>query len=372
MTTVLEKYHDFLQEEDIQDYPELLCVLLEEPYYLHISTDIKHDDLIIFNITEETNLDIDIVHIFDGLIISKIDIRQIVCYSNNFFEEIGENDVNSSLNFNLKGVTFKEIEQGEYIRVFNYDDEWIVSTLISIDANTEIIKDSESITVKNIFDMVCSKCFDYQRLLNKQYVYFFSLNTDFGKYNLVHINTFNASSSFKEVTHNLPLQRSVEVKFKNIPNLLETCSLSKHTTIGFFINDSNKNRNYKIFTDAYLYVSMLKGSETDITKQFITLKRSGLIVEYLKYFPEKTRVFSVLAEICNWYVEYLYKSYVNIKIHKQVKQDNEYLPKEKEIIQDIHSIYLDSRVNTSKDTVELLLHSYPVDFLRELLINRRN
>ena len=71
----------------------------------------------------------------------------------------------------------------------------------NIDANKEIIPEIENISVKDVFDMVCSKCFDYNRFLNKQYVYFFCLNTNVGKFDLVHANTFNAFSSFKEVKH---------------------------------------------------------------------------------------------------------------------------------------------------------------------------
>ena len=372
MTTVLQKYHTFLEEKDITEYSELIIELIDEPYYLHISSDQKYSDLVLFNITDETDLELDITNIFDGLIVSKINIKEIICYSGNFYEDIEESNVNSLFSFNLKGITFTEIEDGTYIRLFNYNDEWIVSTLTNINANQEIIEESESITVKNIFDMFCSQYFDYNRFLNKQYIYFFALNTSLYKRNLIHMDTFNAFSSFKKVTHRLPLKSSVEVNFKNIPNLLETCSLSKHTTIGFFIHDNNKNRNYKIFTDAHVYVSFLKGSEKDIARKFITLKQQGLKIEYLKYFPEHTRAFELLERLFEWYINYFYNSYVKIKILKQLKPEDEYINHEKIIIQDIHSIYLETRVNTSKNTVELLLKLYPTEILRELLRDSRN
>ena len=60
------------------------------------------------------------------------------------------------------------------------------------------------------------------------------------------------------------------------------------------------------------------------------------------------------------------------KILKQLKPEDEYINHEKIIIQDIHSIYLETRVNTSKDIVKLLLQFYPTEILRELLMNRNN
>ena len=160
------------------------------------------------------------------------------------------------------------------------------------------------------------------------------------------------------------------VNTNNIPNLLRTCSLSKHTTTGFFIHDNNKNRNYKIFTQEYLYVSFLKGDEPDITKKFITLKRQGLMSEYLKYVPEHTIAFDLLEKLYQWYIDYFYNSYVNIKIYKLLKPESEYLLHEKEVIGNIHTIYLRTRVNTNKETVEALFQFYPIESLREILRSR--
>ena len=364
MTSITQEYNAFLDENNIEIFEDLVSILNNEPYNLEVSLSDKYNDLVLFNITENTNLDIDITRIFDSIIINLLN-NEIVCFSSCFLEEIMHNEVNELLDFNLKGIVFKEITDGIYIRLFYHNNKWIVSTMTNIDANDDNIDDFT--TVQNIFDIYCFKNFNYSKILNKDYTYLFSITTNTNNLQLFHVNTFDCSN-FKEVKHNLPIQTIPNVKFKNVFNLLEICSYSRYTTIGFFIYDTNKNKNYKIFTDDYHHSSYLKGNETDTIKRYIRLNREGLVSEYLNYAPYENTLYKSLDITFNWYVNYFYFSYVSIHIHKQEKLEDEYIFFEKEVIQKIHDMYNETRVNISKETVKFVLRYLPTDISKELLL----
>ena len=67
-----------------------------------------------------------------------------------------------------------------------------------------------------------------------------------------------------------------------------------------------------------------------------------------------------------YYVEYFYNSYVRIKIHRTEKPEEEYKLYEKEIIDEIHQVYVETRINTSKGMVSSILKHFDVDKIYEL------
>ena len=82
MANVLQRYHDFLQEKEIYDFADLIIELVGEPYLIIPSMNDKYTDLIMLNVSEETDLNEDITDIFDGLIINKLNIKNIVVVRN--------------------------------------------------------------------------------------------------------------------------------------------------------------------------------------------------------------------------------------------------------------------------------------------------
>ena len=86
--SIIERYHTFLHEQDIRVIEELTDELISSPYNIEITFDHCYDDLVLLNVTEDTDTSIEITNIFNGLIINKHNIK-------------------IKVNFNMKKITNK-------------------------------------------------------------------------------------------------------------------------------------------------------------------------------------------------------------------------------------------------------------------------
>lgn len=351
--SLIKKYHKFLTDNNIYTF-EILKYFLKD-------FDIKEEsNYMIINIKETTNLDKDIYYIFNGLIISKLNIFEILCYTGDYQKIIKTKDIKKIFNFNLRNIKFYQVYNGTFIRLYFFLDKWIITTNDQLNLyNTNIIS--------NLFIEICTKMNFDHTLLNKNYIYTFSLNNE--NKSLVHINTYK-TLTFEEVNININMNKNIEVKIKNITNLLEICKYTKinQNIIGFMIKDTINNKEYIIYTENFLYLSYLYCDEPDIIKRYIKLKRRNLIDEYIRYYQEYSTLFGLLDIIFETLVEYYYKAYVDTRILKKDKLPQDMELYEEDIMYKIHGVYLALRVNTSKITVNQVLLNYNIDRLVYLLM----
>jgi len=372
MAGILQKYHNFLQENEIETIHELIIILLRDPYNIHIRSDERYPDLVMLDISDRTILESEITRIFNGLIISKEDIKYIVCYGGEIIDFISEDIANNMFDFKLKNYKFYLGEDSSVIRLFFYDDEWIVSSNKYINTDQENALGSNSISIKDIFESSCRHIHFNYKMLDKKYIYKFSIKHHLNRNvinhtinSLVHHNTYSINT-IKEEEINIGLPKRIEVSFKNLSNLLETCKYSKWTTPGFIIKNIENGKQYKIFTNAFLYVQLLRGYETECMERFFILNSEDLNSEYLKYFPEETRLYNTMKIMMSKFIDYFYKSYVDLKILKIYKEEYKYIIYEKEIINEIHIIYLSSGINTSVDLVSTIIKNFEPKKLKEI------
>lgn len=376
MVNILQQYHAFLDEKQINDIQDLILELVCEPHSIILIEDEKYPELLMLNISDDTDLDVEINHIFNGIIINKDNIRKIMCYSGKYMDFITSDEVTSLFDLKLKKLKFYEARDGMSVRLFYYNNEWVLSTDKTIDANKEPSIGEHSLSIKALFDLCCQNMNFNYKYLNRNYIYVFGVyhqlnrNVIQHKNNIItHIKTYSINS-IKEVDINLNLQKIQEVTFKNLFNLLEVYNKSEWTTPGFIIENLENKKLYKILTPNFVYVQLLKGLDDDKIIRFIKLNQNNLIDEYLRYFDEDKKMFELLKRMFNYYTYYFYKSYVDLKIHKIEKPLNKYLKYEMDIIYKIHGLYLRTTHNTSINSVETILKSYDQERLKELLSDR--
>ena len=260
MSTINEKYNNFLQDKDIMTFEDLVYELSQDDYGI---TEISiNGDLMMINNTIDTNQDIEIMSIFNGLIINKLDVTQIICYSGPPASFIEKQDINTLFDFKLKNLKFYPIEDGDVVRLFHYNGVWNLSTFSHINADDDKSSESEEITIKGLFDSCCRNLnFDYNKL-DKKYIYVFGIYHQLNRYiikhetnRLVHLDTYN--NDFNKVKINIGLAVSTEDTFKNSLNLKQICTYSKYTTPGFIIHNIETGKKYKILTDKFLYFSTI-------------------------------------------------------------------------------------------------------------------
>jgi len=376
MANILEQYHAFLDEKEINNIQDLIFELICEQHLIIPIEDEKYPELLMLCVSEDTDLDIEINHIFNGLIINKNNIREIVCYSGKYIDFITEDNVSSILNLNLKGFKFFESNDGISIRLFFHNNKWIVSTDNMIDSSNEYSYADHPLTIKILFESCCTDMnFNYQQL-DKKYIYVFgiyhSLNRNVIKHRrneLIHIKTY-LRNTFDEVNVNLNLPKVQELKFNNLFNLLETYEKSEWTMPGFIIENLENKKLYKMLTPKFLYVLLLKTIDDDKIIKYLKLKADDLLEEYLRYFDEDKNTFDLFMIMLDSYADYFYKSYIELKIYKIEKPLDKYIKYEMDIIYKIHGIYLRTQDNTSLDTVKMVLKFYNPLKLKELLTNR--
>lgn len=351
---LIEKYNKFLIDNNIYTFESL-------KYFLK-DFDIKEENnYIIINIKDNTNLDKDIHYIFNGLIIYKLNIFKILCYSGDYQKKITIKEVKKIFNFNLDNIKFYQLYNGIFIRLFFSFDKWIISTKDELNINNTNI-------ISNLFNEICIQInYDYKKLLDKNYIYTFLLNNEIKS--LIHINTFK-SLTFEEVNMNININKTIEVKIKNMTNLLDICKYTNknQNIIGFLIQDIKNNKKYRVYTENFIYLSYLSCDEPDIIKRYIKLKRKSLIDEYIRYYQDYDSLFKLLDVLFESLVEYFYKSYVDTKIFKKEKLPQELELYEEDILYKIHGVYLALRVNTSKLTVKQILLNYNINRLVYLLM----
>ena len=363
----MNKYHEFLEEYDITCFEEILLYLSDNDMFFTCHEDTEND-LIMFSINEDTNIDDKYFKILNGLIVNKTDISLIICCSGIYVNNIELDELHDKFDFNLNNLKFEVLTDFVYIRLYYYADKWLISTLNNIRGENELVKDFNTFNIRELFQMFCEfNYFDYKKKLNKNNVYLMSLqyNHNINKPELIHWKTFNID--YQEIEHSLYLPSPKEVEFKNLKNLIDTCKLSKHTTKGFMITDLKNNLKYNLLTTLFMYSEYIRGKETDIVKKFIHLKRDELLDEYIQYFPYHTEIMNLLTKIFDWHTQYYYKSYVDIHIFKISKTDNLYKTHEKTILSKIHSIYADTRVSTTIEVVETVLLYTPYFILKDIL-----
>ena len=109
--------------------------------------------------------------------------------------------------------------------------------------------------------------------------------------------------------------------------------------MGIVIKNKETNQRTKIRNPIYEEVRHLKGNQSKMQYQYLSLRNSGKLPEYLKFYPEVKPDFSVYRDQVHLFTNTLHQNYISCYIKKE-KPLKEYSPQYKTHMFKIHEIFL--------------------------------
>jgi hypothetical protein len=252
---------------------------------------------------------------------------------------------------------------GTMINLFYTNEQWLLATRSEIGGHNKWIN-------KKSFKKMFEECCDIDmNLLDKDCSYSFVMrhkenrNVSPVKENevyLVEVYKFNLDSPSK-VIERLTLDQYPS----NIQKINTVCTsppcdmesmLNNYEIKGFTIKKGN--RRYKIVNPEFERVKNLKVNMNNELLNYIELRKNGNLKEYLKYFPEHSKLFdNYRGKIHNLSNE-LYSNYKDCFIFK--KKDKKELPYHlKPFVNEIHKNYLKNKKPTTWQDIKDYIHGLP-------------
>lgn len=263
--------------------------------------------------------------------------KKLVCYS-----------PQKSVSFEkLSGdlYSIEEFVEGTMINMYYLNGEWNLSTRSVIGADGSFYE--KETTFKTMF----LDCKDYISLdynvLNKKYCYSFLIQHPknrivkrictptlylCGVYEIINdielkVYTVNVYDEAQRIQNQLPqqllklrtpfLHGAGDIDLVNVyRDLYQYSNTVRYDIMGIVIKDRNGNR-AKFRNPVYEYVRKLRGNQPKLQYQYLVLRHTGKVKEFLRYYPEYRPYFTRYRELVHLYTSNLYKYYVECFIRHE-------------------------------------------------------
>lgn len=116
---------------------------------------------------------------------------------------------------------------------------------------------------------------------------------------------------------------------------------TEYNVMGVVVKNVETNERCKFRNPVYEEVRHLRGNQPKLQYQYLSLRKSGKISEYLKFYPESKKEFSKFRDQLHVFTNTLYNNYVSCYIKKE-KPLGEYSGQFKTHMFNIHKLYLDT------------------------------
>lgn len=238
----------------------------------------------------------------------------------------------SSLINNWNDVTVEEFVDGTMINVFNYQGDWHISTRSNIGANCRWFSD------KNFSEMFVEAkgSLDFNKL-NVNCNYSFVLRhpenrivKSYSVADLVLVQVVNLTdeikleniSTVRDELNSRGMDITIPKQYENlnlekIIQLLADMDYHEQGLVFKYNGLRSKLRNEK-----YNYVKGLRGNNPKTFYNYIELRNSKLIKQYLSYFPEYEEEFQDYRDKIHRMTGLLHHCYVNYFIRKTISRDS--------------------------------------------------
>jgi len=255
-------------------------------------------------------------------------------------------------NFNdINKTTFDSISElvdGTMINLFHFNGAWLMSTRSNIGCKNQWQSD---ISFKDMFDD-CSPNFDFD-LLDTDSTYSFVMRhtknrivipVEENQLYLVEMKKNNVLCELEESVHYLT-NKSLKGNL-----IIDLGYLFK----GYSIVQDNKR--YKWLTDDCKFIENIKPNTNNHLLNYLQLRKSGHLTNYLKYFPESRHNYDDFRKKLHELTKQLQHYYRNVFIYKNIdKSDVPYVLKP--FVHELHGIYLRDQRGISWEDVKMFVYN---------------
>tara|TARA_Y100000992_G_C21274443_1_gene499044 strand:- start:5515 stop:7251 length:1737 start_codon:yes stop_codon:yes gene_type:complete len=287
----------------------------------------------------------------------------------------------------LENVIIQEYIEGTMINLFNYNNEWIISTKGNIGGNNKFFRDNTRISksFKQMFDEVLKSLNIDYGVFNKLYSYSFVMKhvdnriiNPILKNELYLINCYDTLkyTSFpefiymifpKEHFHSLiqagiklpvivPYGNSYYDKLKLID--LFGSPKTAYNVMGINLLDTSSGKRTKIRNPNYEELKRLRGNQAKMEYHYIELRNKDRIKEFLDFFPEYDEEFMFYEIKITDFCDSLYNNYIDCYLKKKAPL-KEFSPKFRNFMYKIHEKYQNDKIKTTYDIVANYLTIIP-------------
>ena len=323
--------------EFIKKTPNRREVLTQAQYCLQIK---ESEDCILLKYNQiESDFYNEIVRECRGLIIDKE--LNPVCIPFFKFGNYGEGYA-PELDWSTTRV--QEKIDGSLIKVWNYKEEWKVSTNGTVDAYNCDIGQVDALmlncpykTFGELFDKAKEDAnLDFNKL-NPNYTYMFELVSPHNKVvvpyeniEIYHIGTRD-NTTLEELDIDIGIKKPKQFPLTTLEQCIETASKLTYNHEGYVAVDKNWNR-VKIKSPAYVAVHHIKNNGDVNIASIIELIRTNETEEFLTYFPEyenivnliKRKIEKILSSITKGLSEVEHQEFATQKDFALAVKDREY------------------------------------------------
>lgn len=258
----------------------------------------------------------------------------------------------------LSNLVAEEYVEGTMINLFWNATEWELSTRSTIGGKIIFFQDYDKlITFRNMFIETCNETKLEFDNLDKRYFYSFVMQHPKNRivkpiyekmlylvkvykienYKVIDINReFIHDEYFNGTTVKLP----EKYNFTSYDDLeSHHCSMnSRYDNVGVMLH-SNTGERSKMRNPSYEHVRKLRGNQPKLQYEYLSLRKTGNMKEFLKYYPEYKKEFNEYREQLHEYTTTLYYNYVSCYINKE-NPLNKFLPQFRTNMYNLHQTYI--------------------------------
>jgi len=241
--------------------------------------------------------------------------------------------------------TGEDYVEGTMINTF-YDEEscnWEFATRSSVGGDACFFMENgykKENTFKYMFEETCNKIGLDLNLLNKKYIYSFVIQHPRNRivkiinemqlylvevYEIVDNATIHCIPFHENEKENLGIPSTIQFPNRvslhtneELANYIHTMASSntEYQIVGVMIKNSLGDR-YKIRNPNYEHVRRLRGNQPKLQFHYMTLRKSGQVGEYLRYYGEHKDIFQQFRTIIHDYTTELFTNYIRCYIKKE-------------------------------------------------------
>ena len=247
------------------------------------------------------------------------------------------------------------------------------------------IKDKNSKTFRTMFLEACNennlvldnlnknKCYSFvlqhpkNRIVvpfKKPQLYLVSVYEIHDKNNFIYVEV-NEVDEYKNtfVETNTTVMFPNKYSFDNYSELIEKYASmnTSYDILGVVIHNKMTGERTKIRNPVYEQVKNLRGNQPKLQYQYLCLRKEGNVRNFLKYYPENKREFSIFRDQVHLFTDTLFDNYVSCYIKKE-KPLKDFPDQYRTHMFNIHQKYL----NDLREKKQFITNTFVINYVNEL------
>ena len=297
-------------------------------------------------------------------------------------------------NIDTNELLIEEFVEGTMINTFynNISKSWEIATKNNIGA-TNIFYKGSMYSFSDLFYNTCECLGLYlETALNKNYSYSFVMKHPYNPlvqyvthpqlylievYEIEHVSESNIQIHVRDrnkIAEQLSINWDIKIprqfNFKSyedmiFPKLLiyeDPYYIRKCISMGYIIKNKITNERTKLRNEEYQYLHRLRGNQYDFFYQYLLLRKSGQVKDFLNYFPENNELLNYYRDTFHNFTLSIYSFYCLVHIEKRMAF-HEIPGVYKNYVYKLHGLYISKK---NDDPSFKITKKYVIDYVNKL------